>query len=399
MKHAYLETRSKTEEICEPLEVEDMVIQTCPEVSPPKWHLAHTTWFFEKFILQKYDSSYRVFNPKFSYLFNSYYKTVGQHWQRVDRGKLSRPTVKTVMDYRKYVDECLVKLLNEAEDKEILKLVELGIQHEQQHQELLLMDIKHILSTNIDRPAYLERSPMSENKVGNEEWFTIAPGVYEFGTEREGFHYDNEGPVHKRSLIGAEVSKILVTNGQFVEFMQDGGYERPELWLSLGWDWVQENNIRAPLYWNKSESGWKEFTLHGEVELNPIWPVQHISLYEADAYARWRGVRLPSEFELELLLKEEMPKSSNKDFHGLDPHSSQYNLWSWTSTQYQAYPGYVSYEGSLGEYNQKFMCNQFVLRGGSYGTPAGHLRATYRNFFEPWQRWMFSGLRLAKNLQ
>lgn len=400
MKQAYLDTRFSTEKICKPLEVEDLVVQTCPDVSPPKWHMAHTTWFFEKFILQQYDKEYKVFESKYNYLFNSYYKTVGNHWQRVDRGKLSRPTVKRIYEYREYVDNALTNLIDRQLNEEISKLIEIGINHEQQHQELLLMDIKHILSLNIECPAYLENNMERSENTSSEGWLSIEPGTYEFGSAEENrFFYDNEGPAHKRLLSSSKVMKAFVTNGQYLDFINDGGYERPELWLSLGWDWVNQNQVSAPLYWKKTENGWKEYTLHGEVRLQKDWPVQHVSLYEADAFARWSGMRLPNEFELEFLLNLERISSQPNCLHSINKNQSYYNLWSWSSSQYQAYPGYQPYEGSLGEYNQKFMCNQFVLRGGSYATPNGHLRSTYRNFFEPWQRWMFSGLRLAMDTQ
>ena len=393
----YFETRQDSRDICGPLEIEDHVVQPWEEVSPPKWHLAHTTWFYEKFILSAKLKGYQPFHEDYNYLFNSYYKTVGKHWLRQRRGALSRPTVREIIAYRDHVDDAMASGFERGllKDPEAYDLLEVGIQHEKQHQELLLMDIKAILSHDPNRSAYAD-GKLSRSVPQALSWFELPGGVLEFGAGERGFSYDNERPRHLRFVEPALVSS-LITNRDYQDFIDDGGYTRPELWLSLGWDWIQGQAIESPLYWRKDGRGETEFTLYGEDEIDPYSPVQHISYYEADAFARWAGYRLPTEFELENLSLYHPRTPSRKHLHAFERDATLNSLWCWSKDQYQAYPGYQSYVGSLGEYNQKFMCNQFVLRGGCYATPKNHLRATYRNFYEPWQRWMFSGLRLAKS--
>ncbi len=393
----YLNTRLKSLDICAPLEVEDYVVQPFEHVSPPKWHLAHTTWFFERFILEG-RPDYSVFDDKFNFLFNSYYKTVGEHWQRGARGALSRPGVNKIKDYRARVDEEMVRIIKQGLSKEERELLEIGVHHEQQHQELLLMDIKSILSLDPGLAPYRSEAPNSVSTAPKESWKRLEEGCYEFGAKGRGFAYDNERPAHRRHIRASEVSERLVTNKEFLEFILDDGYSRPELWMSKGWEWVQNERTEAPLYWRRQGEKITEYTLYGETELTPEWPVQHISYFEADAFARWRKARLPSEFELELAFDADEQNTSSEKYHGTDSSSKGNELWAWTNDQYTAYPGYQSYNGSLGEYNRKFMCNQFVLRGGCFATPKGHHRKTYRNFYEPDQRWMFSGLRLARDL-
>lgn len=394
---SFQRTRAKSLEICMPLNTEDYVVQPFEHVSPPKWHLAHTTWFFERFILEK-RPDYRPFDEKFNFLFNSYYKTVGEHWHRGSRGCLSRPTVERIKDYRAHVDEAILNIFKETPGQTDRELLEIGIHHEQQHQELLFMDIKSVLSFDPElRPYANGDSTIDMTKKRSFEWRRVPEGCHEFGHSAPEFSYDNERPRHKRHLRESEVSERLVTNGEFLEFIEDGGYERPELWMSKGWDWTVKEKISRPLYWDKRNDLYSEFTLYGKRDLEMDWPVQHISFFEADAFARWRGLRLPSEFEIEKAFEEDHIGERSEKYHGTDPLGRN-ELWTWTQDQYTAYPGYKSYEGSLGEYNRKFMCNQFVLRGGCYATPQGHLRNTYRNFYEPEDRWMFSGIRLARDL-
>lgn len=373
--------RAETVRICAPLETEDYVVQPAPEVSPPKWHLAHTTWFFEEFILVPRLRGYRIFDPGYRLLFNSYYKTVGPHWQQSARGTLSRPTVREVIAYRNHVDDHLARLIASRQaGPDLDALLVAGMHHEQQHQELLYMDIKAILGANPSMPAYAAETARVE--AGEPGWIGIESGIHGIGAEGEGFAYDNERPRHRTWIDACSLSRRLVTNGEFLEFMRDGGYGDPRLWLSKGWDWVQAGRVQAPLYWFERDGRWSEFTLCGARPLSPDAPVAHVSYYEADAYARWRGLRLPDERELEIFLAREAPPQS---------------LWCWTRSAYAPYPGYRPCEPPLSEYNGKFMCNQYVLRGGCFATPPGHGRATYRNFYEPHQRWMFSGIRLARD--
>lgn len=373
--------RGETVRICAPLETEDYVVQPAAEVSPPKWHLAHTSWFFEEFILAPHVRGYRVFDPAYRFLFNSYYKTVGPHCLQAARGTLSRPTVDEVLAYRSHVDRHLADLVGTGDTgAEIRRLITAGLHHEQQHQELLYMDIKYILGANPSMPSYARETPRIA--AGEPGWVGIEAGIHEVGAAEDGFAYDNERPRHRVWIDACSISRQLVANAEYLEFIRDGGYADPALWLSKGWDWVQAGQVRAPLYWFERDGQWHEFTLAGARPLAADAPVAHISYFEADAYARWRGFRLPGEQELEVFLVREDPPPS---------------LWCWTRSPYAPYPGYRPCAPPLSEYNGKFMCNQYVLRGGCFATPRGHGRATYRNFFEPHQRWMFSGIRLARD--
>lgn len=384
-KVRYRNTRERTESLCAPLEPDDHGIQTMPDVSPPKWHLAHTTWFFETFLLAP--NGIAPYHEKFGYLFNSYYKGLGPHHPRLKRGLLSRPTLAEVFQYRAHVDEEILGLLNKSNLPEgFLPLLELGLNHEQQHQELLLADIKHIFFMNPLRPAYrpIERPPVAESKLLT--WLEISPGLREIGHEGDHFSFDNERPRHRVFLEGCRIASRLVTNEEYLGFMEEGGYEEPRLWLSDGWDSVLEHSWEAPLYWEKDPSGrWRVFTLEGPQDLDPEEPVSHISFYEAEAFARWAGMRLPTEAEWEAaVVSGPLDQALNK-------------LWQWTGSSYVPYPGFRPDPGDVSEYNGKFMCNQMVLRGGSYASPIGHVRPTYRNFFPPHARWQFSGIRLAKD--
>jgi ergothioneine biosynthesis protein EgtB len=393
----FQQIRKYSEKLCESLEVEDYVIQAIPEVSPPKWHLAHTTWFFESFILRQYLPDYQEFDANFSYLFNSYYQQVGEMHARPLRGQLSRPTVKEVYAYRAYVNENignLLELLNESNLNAVLELVEIGLHHEQQHQELLVMDVKYNFWVNPIRPAYLaaesDLADMLKMKFDlpnlGIDWLGNQGGMAKIGVPSTDFAYDNESPRHTVFLQPHALANRLVTNGEYLEFIEDKGYTKPEYWLSDGWDWASSGN-KCPLYWEKQPSNWNFFTLHGMQKLDMNAPVCHISFYEADAYARWKGMRLPTEFEWEVFAQD--PK--NECLYG--------QLWEWTQSAYLPYPGFRPVQGALGEYNGKFMNNQLVLRGGSCITPKNHMRPTYRNFFHPHDRWQFAGLRLAKDIK
>lgn len=383
MKQRFTKTRNETLKICENLSTEDYVVQPTAEVSPPKWHLGHTTWFFEEFILSKYVPGFKKFNEEYFVLFNSYYKSMGKHWIQGNRGQLSRPSVQEIMNYRAYIDKEMVKLLDKkSNDKELNYLLEVGINHEEQHQELLYMDIKYILGVNPLFPKLLKEKPKKCSKP-EEKWSTFKEGLYDIGYTGDEFHYDNESPNHKKYVYSFTISESLVTNAEYLEFMIDGGYENSSLWLSEGFDWVNNNKICAPLYWNKQGSHWFEFTFLGNNQLDLYAPVSHLSYFEAYAYALWKKMRLPTEEEYEIF------QNLNKD---------ESPLWCWTNSSYGPYPKFKPFEGKLGEYNGKFMCNQYVLRGGCSYTPSGHFRNTYRNFYKPHQRWMFSGMRLAKDL-
>ncbi len=393
----YKHVRANSIAICAPLQTEDYVVQPYAEVSPPKWHLAHTTWFFEEAILKQYDRNYRDFNPDYFRLFNSYYKSAGEHWVQGVRGQLSRPTVAEIITYRRAVDDSLLALLEKEDgNSDMLAVLELGLHHEQQHQELLLMDIKRILGTNPSMPAYME-ADWSAPAVA-ESWTEFATGLYEVGHEGTTFAFDNECPRHKQYLYDFAIRDNSVSCGEFIEFIEAGGYADPTFWLSLGWDWRQKNNITAPLYWLKKAGVWYHYTLHGERPVSEHEPVVHISYFEADAFARWKGCRLPLEAELEQWLEGRTetisPQPNVTHPNRADQASNQ--VWYWTASHYSPYPGYRPYSGMLEEYNGKFMCSQFVLRGGCVATPAGHYRPSYRNFYLPQQRWMFSGIKLAK---
>jgi ergothioneine biosynthesis protein EgtB len=405
----YREVRGLTEALCAPLAVEDHVVQSMPDASPAKWHLAHTTWFFETFVLAAAVPAYRPVHPLYNYLFNSYYNAVGDRWPRPARGLLSRPTVAEVYAYRHAVDERLLALLHDTDghclDAPLEPTLVLGLHHEQQHQELILTDVKHLLASNPLRPAY--RPAPAAPPAGPAAplgWTTFPAGVRWLGYEGDGFAFDNEGPRHRVFVEAFELASRLVTCGEYLAFLADGGYDRPELWLSDGWHAKCNQVWRAPLYWERHGGDWRLMTLHGLRELRPDEPVCHLSYYEADAFARWAGARLPTEAEWETAAEGWDGKGNFLDNGRLHPAPAEGgtpprllgDVWQWTSSPYTAYPGYRPPAGALGEYNGKFMCNQLVLRGGSCFTPRAHVRPTYRNFFPPEARWQCTGLRLAR---
>lgn len=406
--------RAFTETLCKPLATEDYVVQSMPDVSPTKWHLAHTSWFFETFLLNRHAPDYQPPDPLYPFLFNSYYVQAGPRFTRSRRGLLSRPTVEEIYGYRRHVNRYMVSLLERADDDllaEIAPIVELGLNHEQQHQELLLMDIKHVFSINPLHPVYSEVHPGETTGVSvlNMKWLENDGGLVEIGHEGEAFAYDNETPRHKVYLKPYRIASRLVTAGEFLAFMEDGGYSRPELWLSDGWDARMEEGWEGPLYWEKAEGKRQVFTLSGLRPLDPSEPVCHVSYFEADAYARWAGARLPTEAEWEHVAGEVPIVGNFADQGRFHPSpvsgaaatwavAQLYgDLWEWTSSPYCAYPGYTPLPGALGEYNGKFMANQMVLRGGACVTSRDHIRATYRNFFVPHARWQFAGFRLARD--
>lgn len=406
------------------METEDYVIQSMPDVSPTKWHLAHTTWFFETFILANNYPKYQPLNVQYNYLFNSYYNAIGEQFCRPRRGQISRPTVKEVYEYRAYVDEKILDLIDKLDADDALDTIKdtviLGINHEQQHQELLVTDIKHVLSMNPLRPTLHPRTEDThEHGVPELEWLRYEAGLYEIGYDGPEFHFDNEGSRHKEYVEAFEMGSRLVTNGEYLAFINDGGYERPDLWLSLGWSTVQEHSLKEhewekfdkPLYWFRSDDGWMQYTLAGPRPIQPDEPVVHVSYYEADAYARWAGARLPSEAEWEIASADAEIEggnfSDNLNFHprplAVDApkgrvHQMFGDVWEWTHSAYNAYPGFKPWEGAAGEYNGKFMANQLILRGGSCATPQNHIRPSYRNFFPADSKWQFMGFRLAREL-
>ncbi len=405
--------RARTEAICRPLETEDHLLQCAPQVSPPKWHLAHTTWFFEQFILQPLAGDYRPFHPRFGHLFNSYYETVGEPFPRSRRGLLSRPTLAEVETYRRYVDDYMrraIETLSATHCLELERRLSLGLHHEQQHQELLLMDIQYNFSQNPLRPAYHTPDPAPKRKAPPTAWHAVTEGESTIGHEPGGFCFDNEQPAHRVHLRPFRIASRPVTNGEYLTFMEEGGYARPELWLADGWATVQQEQWRAPLYWFEGEGNWQRFGLAGAQPLNPDAPVCHVSYYEADAYARWAGARLADEAEWETVARrqpvegnfcetghlEPIPVEAEADA-GDTPQQLFGDVWEWTRSPYLPYPGYRRADNAFGEYNGKFMCNQMVLRGGSCATPAEHMRASYRNFFYPHERWQFAGIRLAED--
>lgn len=409
----YRAVRALTHKLCEPLAVEDYIVQTMNDVSPTKWHLAHTSWFFETFILEPHLKDYQAFHPQFAYLFNSYYIQAGERHCRDKRGYLSRPTVKEVYAYRAHVDARMERLMETADaniQDTIRSLIEIGLHHEQQHQELLLTDIKHVLSVNPLRPVYRDLVLPTQTKVPDLAWLPCEEGIYEVGYTGEGFHYDNEGPRHRVFLEPYQFANRLVTNGEYLAFMEDGGYERAELWLSQGWGTVLENQWTEPFYWEKHGDQWMTFTLAGMQPVDLNAPVTHVSYFEADAYARWAGARLPTEQEWEVAAQGVSIEGNfvdDEQYHPVPlgalasegPLYQMYgDVWEWTRSQYSPYPGYEPAPGALGEYNGKFMCNQFVLRGGSCATTLNHIRSTYRNFFPPDATWQFMGIRLAKDV-
>ncbi|MGH9078859.1 MAG: ergothioneine biosynthesis protein EgtB [Acidimicrobiales bacterium] len=402
----FVATRSLTESLASPLSAEDQTVQSMPDVSPTKWHRAHTTWFFETFLLEPGRKGYRCFHPDYGFLFNSYYEGVSARYPRHLRGLVSRPGVVEIAEYRAHVDRAMAGLLDDPFSSAVAGLVELGIQHEQQHQELLLMDIKHVLSRNPLLPAYDAVRLPPTSAATEPTWSGHGGGTYEVGHPGPGFCFDNELPRHRVYLGGYELADQVVNCGQWLEFMADGGYRRPELWLSDGWATVQTERWEAPLYWSTVDGGWHEFTLGGPMPVNPAQPACHLSYYEADAFARWAGCRLPTEAEWEVAADRAPVTGHFLDqttLHptpsvGSPPRPGPYgDVWQWTSSAYSPYPGFEPAPGAVGEYNGKFMVNQYVLRGGSCVTPPDHLRAGYRNFFPPSARWAFSGLRLARD--
>ncbi|NNJ27086.1 ergothioneine biosynthesis protein EgtB [Alienimonas chondri] len=416
----YADVRAFSERLVKPLSPEDCVVQPMPDASPAKWHLAHTTWFFEAFLLKPYLSKYQVFHPKFGFLFNSYYNALGPRHARAARGLLTRPSMEEVLDYREHVDSHMAELLAENESVETARLIEVGLNHEQQHQELLLTDIKYTLWRNPLRPAYQEPQETAATtgeaglQVDSRSFTAIEEGLYEIGRDAGAFCYDNEQPRHRVWRDGYQIADRPVTCGEWAAFIEDGGYRRPELWLSAGWAAVQREEWQAPLYWERAKDGpWRTFTLSGMAPIDPAEPVCHVNYYEADAFARWAalsepGLRLPTEHEWEIAAAACGFAPSQGDFaDGGRFHPSALpaadgvaglagGVWEWTASPYIAYPGYAPPAGALGEYNGKFMCDQWVLRGGSCATTASHIRATYRNFFPADARWQFSGVRLAK---
>ena len=416
----YRKVREFSARLCRNLEPEDYVVQSMPDVSPTKWHLAHTSWFFETFVVKVWMPRYRSEVPQYAYLFNSYYNAAGDMHRRDLRGLISRPTVAETYRFRESIDQCVIQLLEEADDallSEIEPVLTLGLHHEQQHQELLVTDIKHVFAQNPLYPVFRERAPEPESvRVEPQRFVEFDEQIVSIGHDGAGFSYDNEGPRHRALVPAFSLSNRLITNGEYLAFMEAGGYTRPEFWLSLGWTTVNEQRWQAPLYWVERDGAWWNFTLSGFRPVNEAEPVTHVSYFEADAYANWDGARLPTEFEWERAAADlpiEGNFVDNERFHpapangdgsplnrnGADSLQQMFgDVWEWTRSAYLPYPGYRAVPGALGEYNGKFMCNQMVLRGGSCATSRDHIRPTYRNFFQPEKRWQFTGIRLARDL-
>ncbi|HEY8252074.1 MAG TPA: ergothioneine biosynthesis protein EgtB [Burkholderiales bacterium] len=399
----YAAIRRATVALTAPLSAEDCALQSMSDASPAKWHLAHTTWFFETFVLEPHVRGYRAFDPAYRVLFNSYYHGIGDRHPRPERGMLSRPSLDEVLAYRNHVDEALL-----AANDLPAALLELGLHHEQQHQELILTDVKHLLSRNPLKPAYQKHWPLTPIRARAPRWIGFAGGLHEVGHAGPGFAFDNETPRHRVWLEDFQIASHPVTHGDFLDFIDDGGYRRPELWLSAGWDLVRARGWQAPEYWLRRDDRWHTFTLHGEAPVDRNTPICHVSFFEAEAFARWAGARLPTEAEWEIAAQGAPREGNFVESGALHPLALREDpspgtlaqaygdVWEWTRSDYGPYPGYRPAPGAVGEYNGKFMCGQYVLRGGSCATPASHIRATYRNFFPPDARWQFSGLRLAK---
>ena len=403
--------RASTCSLAQPLSAEDCAAQSMPDASPTKWHLAHTTWFFETFVLAADNSNFSPFAPSFNTAFNSYYNSVGEQYPRPQRGLLTRPDLATVLEYRGAVDEAILKGLEaRSYSVDLLGIVELGLNHEQQHQELILTDLLHLLSMNPTYPAYRTDLPKpGVCELVAMRWHRGAEGIHSLGHSGPGFGFDNEGPRHKVLLNPHEIGSRLVSNSEFQTFIEDDGYKRPEFWLAEGWALRESAGWQAPLYWVSGENGWQNFSLSGLEDLNPSAPVAHVSYFEADAFARWAGARLPLEGEWEIAASSVASEGNLLESGRFCPHPATGtgdkhpgqlfgDVWEWTSSPYQAYPGYRPGPGALGEYNGKFMSNQYVLRGGSCVTPGQHIRSTYRNFFPAHARWQWSGLRLARDV-
>ncbi len=405
----FLEIRQQSEQLCAPLSPEDMMVQSCAEASPAKWHLAHTTWFFETFLLSEFLPGYRAFHPDFRWLFNSYYNSVSDQPDKKLRASFSRPPVDAIFAYRRHVQKWMEALFATNPADDVMQRIVLGLHHEQQHQELLAYDIKHALWTNPLRPPYIHKNmEFDVAPAVKTEWIPYEGGLFDVGHTGEGFSFDNELPRHPEYLRPFALGSRLVTCGEYLDFINDRGYERPELWLAAGWDTVHAEGWKAPLYWRQQQGEWLLYTLHGEQPLADLLhtPVCHVSYFEADAFAHWAGKRLPTEAEWEIAAQG-LPLTGNFLESGLlhpqsasgqpakGPEQMFGDVWEWTSSPYVGYPGFQAVPGALGEYNGKFMSNQMVLRGGSAVTPASHIRATYRNFFSPATRWQFSGIRLA----
>ena len=408
LRQRYRAVRAATVALSAPLSAEDTALQSMPDASPVKWHLAHTTWFFETFILERLPG-HVPFAPMFRVLFNSYYNAVGDKHPRPHRGLLSRPSLDEVLGYRAHVDARMDELFARGpRDMDIEGMIELGLHHEQQHQELVLTDVQHLLSCNPLQPAYITRAALPAGDAPPLRWIERDGGIVEIGHAGDGFAFDNEGPRHRVLLEPFALASRPVTNGEWLAFMDDGGYRRPELWLSLGWDRVQQEHWDAPLYWRREDDAWTTFTLQGRIPVERAAPVTHVSYFEADAYARWAGARLPTEAEWEHAAAVAPIAGNCQESGWYRPIAAAADaapsglgqlygdVWEWTMSAYAPYPGFAPMPGAVGEYNGKFMCNQYVLRGGSCATPRSHLRRTYRNFFPPEARWQFSGVRLAR---
>ncbi len=403
----YRSVRELTEHLAEPISPEEQTIQSMPDASPTKWHRGHTSWFFETFLLRSELSGYEVFDEAYNYLFNSYYNAVGERLARPSRGILGRPSSATVGDYRRRVDQAMAALLDTAAGRRanVVELIDLGLHHEQQHQELLLVDIKYTLSQNPIRPAY-RGNTLAPTPAAPLEWLDVSGGIFSIGHNGDGFGFDNELPRHEVLLDPFRIASRPVTNGEWLKFMDDGGYRRSELWLSEGWVTCGAQGWSHPEYWI-SDDDWHQFTLDGVVRLDPDEPVSHVSFFEADAYARWSGERLPTEFEWECATRRLSPAGPGDGINSLDSgrlhpggptdgNRLYGDVWEWTASPYVGYPGFRAAEGAVGEYNGKFMVNQQVLRGGCCLTPANHMRLSYRNFYQAHTRWQCSGLRLAR---